>query len=114
MSIIASHLRSRDTGLVIWIATTRELLEQAATEFEATWGVVGDRPISCVRLWSSYDVNIEDGIIVAGASKAALLRKGQGASVGSRRPKIRPQPYGPPSPVTITAGGGIGWRRVAV
>ena len=82
MSIIASHLRSRDTGLVIWLATTRELLEQAATEFEATWGVVGDRPISCVRLWSSYDVNIEDGIIVAGASKAALLRKGQGASVG--------------------------------
>ena len=32
MSIIASHLRSRDTGLVIWLATTRELLEQAATE----------------------------------------------------------------------------------
>ena len=45
MSIIASHLRSRDRGLVIWLATTRELLEQAATEFEATWGVVGDRPI---------------------------------------------------------------------
>ena len=40
-----------------------------ATEFEATWGVVGDRPISCVRLWSSYDVNIEDGIIVAGLAK---------------------------------------------
>ena len=69
-----------------------------ATEFEATWGVVGDRPISCVRLWSSYDVNIEDGTIVAGASKAAFLRKGQGASVGSWRPKIRPQPYGPASP----------------
>ena len=33
---------------------------------------MGDRPIDCVRLWSSYDVNIEDiedGIIVAGLAK---------------------------------------------
>ena len=48
---------------------TRPLAILQATEFEATWGVVGDRPISCVRLWSSYDVNIGDGIIVAGLAK---------------------------------------------
>lgn len=72
MSIIASHLRGRATGLVIWLASTRELLEQAATEFEAMWGAVGDRPIDCVRLWSSYDAridDIDDGIIVAGLAK---------------------------------------------
>ena len=43
------------------------------------------RVVAARNAWSSYDVNIEDiedGIIVAGASKAALLRKGQGASVG--------------------------------
>ena len=72
MSIVASHLRNRSTGLVLWLATTRELLEQAADEFEVTWKAVGDRQVNCLRFWSSYDPpidNLSDGIIIAGLAK---------------------------------------------
>ena len=78
MSIVASHLRSRDTGLVIWFAATRELLEQAAAEFELTWKAVGDRPIECVRFWSDYNPPIDevtDGIVVAGLAKVHAFGK---------------------------------------
>ena len=72
MSIVASHLRNRSTGMILWLATTRELLEQAADEFEATWKVVGDREVNCLRFWSSYAPPIDDltdGIIIAGLAK---------------------------------------------
>jgi len=72
MSVVASHLRSLDKGLVIWLATTRELLEQAAQEFESTWSVVGDRTVACHRFWGGHDPppqDLTDGIIVAGLSK---------------------------------------------
>ena len=72
MSIVASHLRDHSAGLVLWLATTRELLEQAAVEFEATWRVVGDRQVNCLRYWSSYNPPIDevtDGIIIAGLAK---------------------------------------------
>ena len=72
MSIVASHLRTRSTGLVVWLAATRELLEQAAAEFELTWESVGDRQVECLRFWSSYNSPIHkvtDGIVIAGLAK---------------------------------------------
>ena len=78
MSIVASHLRSRDKGLVIWLAATRELLEQAAAEFELTWQAVGDRKVECVRFWSDFNPPIDevaDGIVVAGLAKVHAFGK---------------------------------------
>ena len=72
MSIVASHLRARSTGLVLWLAATREILEQAAAEFESTWRAVGDRQVNCLRFWSSHDSPIDkvtDGIVIAGLAK---------------------------------------------
>ena len=72
MSIVASHLRNRSPGLVVWLAATRELLEQAAGEFELTWRSVGDRQVDCLRFWSSYNSPIDrvtDGIVIAGLAK---------------------------------------------
>ena len=72
MSIIASHLRSRSTGVVLWLAATRELLEQAAAEFEETWSAVGDRQVDCLRFWTSHNPPIDqvtDGIVIAGLAK---------------------------------------------
>ena len=48
---------SRKRGLVIWFAATRELLEQAAAEFELTWQAVGDRQVECVRFWSDIIIH---------------------------------------------------------
>ena len=72
MSIIASHLRSKERALVVWLANTRELLEQAAVEFEATWAAVGDRPVTCHRFWSNHEppiADVVDGIVIAGLAK---------------------------------------------
>ena len=72
MSIVTSHIRTRSTGVVLWLAATRELLEQAADEFESTWRAVGDRQVECLRFWSSYSTPIEtvtDGIVIAGLAK---------------------------------------------
>ena len=78
MSIVATHLRARDKGLVIWLAATRELLEQAAAEFELTWQAVGDRQVECVRFWSDHNPSIDDvsdGIVVAGLAKVHAFGK---------------------------------------
>lgn len=72
MSIVASHLRMHSPGLVVWLAATRELLEQAALEFEATWNAVGDREIPCLRFWSKHEPLLRDageGFVVAGLAK---------------------------------------------
>ena len=72
MSVVATHLRRRAEGLVIWLAEGRELLEQAAEEFRKTWAVVGDRDVGCLRFWSDQNPPIEtirDGIVFAGLAK---------------------------------------------
>ena len=72
MSIVASHLRTRSKGVVLWLAATRELLEQAVDEFESTWKAVGDRQVDCLRFWSSHNPPIDkvtDGIVIAGLAK---------------------------------------------
>jgi len=72
MSIIADHLRNNEPTLVIWLAYSEELCEQAVTEFEKAWGCLGDRPISTHRFWGSHDLDVEqakDGLVVAGLAK---------------------------------------------
>ena len=73
MSIIATHLRRFDKGIVIWLAHTQELLEQAAHEFELTWKSVGDRRLECFRFWSNIESRsieeIEEGVVFAGLAK---------------------------------------------
>ena len=58
--------------MVLWLAGTRELLEQAAAEFEETWSAVGDRPVDCLRFWANHDPPIDqltEGILIAGLAK---------------------------------------------
>ncbi|MCY4213942.1 MAG: DEAD/DEAH box helicase [Gammaproteobacteria bacterium] len=78
MSIVVSHLRTHSPGLVLWLATTRELLEQAALEFHAAWQQAGDRQLRCLRFYSANDPPIddmEDGIVVGGLAKLNAFGK---------------------------------------
>ena len=89
MSLVASHLRHRNKGLVVWLAGTRELLEQAVDEFESTWTAVGDRSVECCRFWSSHRpdlAEIKDGIVVAGFAKLHSYAGGPSASLEARGP----------------------------
>lgn len=72
MNIIVSHLRIRMPGLILWLAETRELLDQAASEFERAWHTAGDRPVALLRLWGQHNPSVDsvnDGIIIAGLAK---------------------------------------------
>lgn len=72
MNIIARHLHQNEPTLVVWLAHSEELCEQATSEFEKAWTYLGDRPINVWRFWGTHDLNpkeLHDGLVVAGLSK---------------------------------------------
>lgn len=72
MNIIADHLRNNEPALVIWLAHSEELCEQAASEFEKAWNSLGNRSVKIFRFWGgrSLELNdVKDGILIAGLSK---------------------------------------------
>ncbi|MGI5259337.1 DEAD/DEAH box helicase [Streptomyces angustmyceticus] len=78
MNLICDHLRGHEPTVVVWLARGRELLEQAATEFERAWGALGNREVSVIRMWGDAPVELEgitDGIVVLGLDKAVSAAK---------------------------------------
>ena len=58
--------------VVVWLASTEELCDQAAEDLERAWSVLGNRPIAIYRYWgdSSLDLTeLESGFLVAGLPK---------------------------------------------
>ena len=73
MHIVASFLRANEPSVVIWLASTRELLEQAQASFRHAWSCLGDRPLALETMWSSRTPSLEDfndGFLVVGLAKA--------------------------------------------
>lgn len=71
MSVVCDVLR-QGRGLVVWLASTEELCEQASAEFETAWGSLGDRPVSVFRMWGTCSPDLrraKDGLLVAGLAK---------------------------------------------
>ena len=76
MHVVASHLRDYEPTVVVWLAQSAELLEQAASEFETSWSHIGNRELTLTRFWGNRrpDVGtVEDGLIVAGLGKLHSL-----------------------------------------
>lgn len=72
LHLVCDHLRRFGPTLVIWLANSPELLDQAAEEFEAAWSRLGDRSVSVARYWgaSAPDLSeLRDGFLVAGFQK---------------------------------------------
>jgi len=73
MNVVANYLRNRNKGVVVWLAHSEELCEQAVDEFTKSWKSLGIREVPLIRYWGSYDAdlrNFDDGIVVAGLKKA--------------------------------------------
>jgi superfamily II DNA or RNA helicase len=72
------HNRSADR-LVVWLAQSSELLEQAASEFERAWSSRGRSPAKVYRYWGPYEPDLaaaRSGLLVAGFGKLhALYRR---------------------------------------
>lgn len=72
MNIICDYLRQNENHLVIWLATTEELCQQAYEEFEKAWSVLGNRKVDIYKLWGNSsvdDIKSTDGIVIAGFPK---------------------------------------------
>lgn len=82
MNIIADHLRVNEPTVVIWLATSEELCEQATSEFDKAWNYLGNRKLDIHRFWGNHSLNlkdIKDGFVVAGLPKmVSAISKGDG------------------------------------
>ena len=78
MNFICNHMRAAEPTIVIWLAHTEELCEQAASEFETAWKSLGDREVNVLRYWGSNSEDVStfnDGFVVGGLSKVFNLLK---------------------------------------
>jgi len=71
MNVIASFFRERldDDDVIVWLAHTEELCEQAGEEFERAWEAIGDRSVSLFRHFGPYRVDLErvrGGLLIGG------------------------------------------------
>ena len=82
LHIVASELRRQEPTVIVWLAYSEELCEQAAVEFATAWSYLGDRMVSIYRFWgSNRDLIIEDikdGFLVASLTKTYERAKRDG------------------------------------
>lgn len=86
MNVICNHLRKHEPTVVIWLAHTEELCEQAYQEFLTAWRNIGDRELNTVRFWGSSEEDIsslKDGFIVGGLMKVFNLLKKDASAIGN-------------------------------
>lgn len=72
MHVIARELQRHSSNVVVWLAFSEELCDQAATEFGTAWSFLGDRDVDVYRYWGQRPLAIEqvrDGFMVAGLAK---------------------------------------------
>ncbi len=75
MHIITSYINFtlRKKGIVIWVAHTIELLQQAYDTFATVWGHLGDGKIIAYKLWGNKNISDTDiplnGIVFCGLTK---------------------------------------------
>ena len=61
MNVLVHFCRDRlvDTQLVVWLAHSEELCEQAAEEFEKAWQSLGNRPLNVYRAFGPHKPDIQ-------------------------------------------------------
>jgi len=72
MNLIAEFLRKNEGALVVWLAYSEELCEQALNEFKKAWFHIGNRKINQYRFWGKFNLEInqiQEGFLVSGLSK---------------------------------------------
>ena len=61
MHIVADSLRSRDPSVVVWLASGKELLEQAVLAFKEAWRHLGTRELQVGTMWSDRMPDLRAG-----------------------------------------------------
>ena len=85
VTFACEYLRSKRNRVVVWLANSEELCEQAHAEFARAWTSLGNRKIQSLRFWGNYNPDIlhfNDGFIVLGLAKAYATLKSDGQKIG--------------------------------
>ena len=82
LHVVCAELRRKEPSVVLWLAHSEELCDQAAAEFTAAWSCIGDRTVHIYRFWGP-DRNLQvdditDGFMVAGLAKTYERAKRDG------------------------------------
>lgn len=71
MNVISYFFREhlRDDEVIVWLAHSEELCEQAGEEFERAWSAIGDRTLTVFRHFGPYRVELDGvrgGLLIGG------------------------------------------------
>ncbi|MBM7813129.1 DEAD/DEAH box helicase [Saccharothrix algeriensis] len=68
LNLVCDILRENEGRPILWVASTRELLDQAAREFHRAWGILGNREVPVITAWGGegwHSNDLTDGLLVA-------------------------------------------------
>ena len=77
MHIVSRFMTASEPSVVVWLAASAELLDQAADAFQNAWARLGNREIDILRFWGDYTPDLSrtsDGLIIAGLQKMHALK----------------------------------------
>ena len=73
MHIVARWLCDHDPSVVVWLASGKELLDQAVLAFKQAWTHLGTRPLQLGTMWGDQMPDLKgfsDGFLAVGLAKA--------------------------------------------
>lgn len=76
MYVVAETLRAYEPSVVVWLASGRELLEQAVAAFREAWTHLGSRPLRLETMWGDQTPDLDglsDGFLAVGLAKGWSL-----------------------------------------
>ena len=93
MHVVAETLRNHEPGIVVWLASGQELLEQAVDAFTVAWEHLGTRPVQVGSMWGARTPDLAtfaDGFLAVSVAKAWALMSGRDPGWAARlAPRVR-------------------------
>lgn len=75
--IVSRFMTASEPSVIVWLAASSELLDQAADAFQNAWSQLGNREVSILRYWGNHSPDLttpSDCIIFAGLQKMQALK----------------------------------------
>ena len=72
MHVVTDSLRTHEPSVVVWLASGKELLEQAVVAFKEAWTHLGTRPLQIGTMWGDRMPDLDsfsDGFLAVGLAK---------------------------------------------
>ena len=93
MHVVAESLRGHDPSVVVWLASGKELLEQAVLAFKEAWTRLGTRPLQIGTMWGDRTPGLDDfadGFLAVGLAKGwAVLSRTDPDWAARLSPRVR-------------------------